>query len=181
MKKKISQIVAYLALGVVAVAVLLCAVIKINFKPKVAVPVYDVNSGITIEKVDGDVQGGLLQNEKEHNEFVKKYNNSFKLTVLYSIFSGKIGSETQVKTDLTSKSEAKGYEVKFNFVEPQTFEYEDETIEYIRVYFSVEADKGLEEKTIWLETEDGEYAKVITIANFNDLANYIAELNMFAK
>lgn len=177
-KKKISQIVAYFALGIVAIAVLLCAIIKVDFKPEVNAPAYNVNSAISIEKVEGQERGGLLTTEEEHNEFVKKYENSFKLTVLYSLFSGKIGSETKI-AHVKSKGSAVGYEVKFNFVEEQTFVNNDEEIEYSKIYFSVEKDKGLEEKTIWLYAGEDDYYKITTIANFDGLANYIETLAMF--
>ena len=180
MKKKISQIVAYLALGIVAIAVLLCAIIKIDFKPEVNVPTY-ASSGVQIRKTEGDYTSFRgVESEENYNEIIKKYNDSFKLTVLYSLFSGKIGSKTKI-THVTSKTNAIGYEVKFNFAEEQILNNNDDTIEYSKIFFSVEKDKGLEEKTIWLYSGENDYYKITTIANFDSLANYISELDMFAE
>lgn len=178
MKKKISQITAYIALGVIAIAVLLCAILKLNFKPEIGVPTY-ASSGVQVRKTEGDYTSfRVVDKEDEYNKLVGNFNDSFKLTILYSLFSGKIGSETTV-THVKSKASAVGYEVKFNFVEEQVFVNKGEEIEYSKIYFSVEQGKGLEEKTIWLEAGEDDYYKITTIADFDDLAKCIANFKMF--
>ena len=185
--KKVSKILAYVLLGVIAVTVILCAIIKIDFKPEINVPSFASN-GITIEKMDGDYAEDGLNNEQDYNKFIANYNNSFKLTILYSLFSGKIGSKLQRK-HIASRPSFTGYKVTFVFDEDQILtedgkevpvaDNSNEPIKYTKIIFSVEKSKGLEEKAIYLYAGEDDYYKLTTIANFDKLAKFIAELSMF--
>lgn len=192
MKKKISQIILYLVLGVVVLGLVLCAVIKVNFKPEIQVPMTDAIGQIEITTTDGTSK---VESSKENID-VKKFNNlfnsSFELSVLYSLFSGKLGSEMEV-TKLTKEPTVSGYKVQFLYTEDvnlvingkeQTIANNSTTpIKYNRVVFGVEAEKGLTNVALYFYQQGttNTYYKVSTIANYNSLYNFISDLSMFGE
>lgn len=189
--KKISQIIAYSLLGVVVLAFVLTATIKKDFAPNIIVPTYE-SKGIEIKQAGLAKYDGLGDNDN-YNKFVKEYNSSFKLTILYSIFSGEI-SRTQAVTNIgkTAPSIDSGYVVTFNYPENQVLKsngkvyYEstnsDTKTLYKKVFFVVENGKGLVSKNIYFYSEaNSSYYKLTTLANFDNLYNFIVELPMFAE
>lgn len=194
MKKKISQIIAYVVLGIVVVGLVLTAVLKKDFAPNINVPTYNAGQGdIFIEqKGSGAKYDGLSsKDEKVYNEFVAKYNNSFKLTILYSVFSGEISRKQEIENyGKDAPTFTDGFVVTFNFNEKQTLKsngkvyYESvnsktETL-YTKVFFVVENAKGLTTKNIYFYSqENARYYKLTTLANFDDLYNYISNFDMF--
>ena len=190
MKKKISQIVAYTLLGVVVLGFVLCAIIKINFKPEINMP--NLANG---DKIQISLTGTSKVESSDENivydKFMNKFNNSFELTVLYSVFSGKINSELDIqKTSI--KPSYNGYKVQFIYSETQTLKKDGKDVTsdavnsntpvtFNRVLFDVAEGKGLGEVVLYFYTEgDSLFYKVTTIANFDGLYSYISDIPMFA-
>ena len=190
MKKKISQILLYFVLGVVVLGLVLCAIIKVNFKPEIQVPLTDAVGQIEITTTDGTSKVESSKENIDVEKFNNLFNDSFELNVLYSLFSGKLGSEIKV-TKLTKEPTVSGYEVKFLYTDnvklvidgkEQTVASNSTTpIQYNRVVFGVE-EKGLTEVALYFyEQGTTTYYKVTTIANYDSLYNYISQLSMFGE
>ena len=91
--KKISQILAYTVLGVLVVGIILCSILKISFKPEMSIPMTAEAGTVQIKTTQGTAQ---IESSNENigiEKFAQKFNEAFELTVLNSLFSGRIGSE----------------------------------------------------------------------------------------
>ena len=187
MKKKISQIIAFSVLAVVVLAIVLCAVIKLDYMPQMKLPEYPE----VIQITDGEA-GAITQSltGDEYKTFVKKFNDSFKLSVLYSLFSGKLGKSISSPKKVTSVTKG-GYQVVFMFSSEQVLKdngkevtianNSSETVKFTRLQFYVQPEKGLnEDVTLYFYTDSSSYYAVTTMANFDDLYNFIKEIPMFA-
>lgn len=191
--KKISQMIAYLVLGVLVVGLVLSAVLKKSFAPNIAIPEFSAG-GINISvpntsKVDGFGQA----REDDYNEFVKLYNSSFELTLLYSIFSGKISREQSIVNNGTTKpSYTAGYVITFVYPEEQEIKVNGKVwhesvnsntaTTYKRVTFNIFEGKGLTTTFIYFyNDENNSCYKLTTLANYDNLYNFISEFPMFAE
>lgn len=189
--KKISQIVAYTLLGIVVIGLILSAVLKKDFAPNISIPSY-VSGGVEISEA-GLAKYDGLSDKDNYNRFVNEYNNSFKLTILYSVFSGKISREQNISNyGKTSPSLYNGFVVTFNYPENQvlktngTIYHEatnsDDEVLFKKVFFAVESDKGLTAHKIYFYSEaNSAYYELETLANFDSLYNLIRQLPMFAE
>jgi len=191
MKKRISQIIAFCVLAAVVLSVVFCAIIKIDFMPQMKLPEYPE----VIQITDAEA-GGIYESlsEDTYKNFVIKFNDSFKLSVLNSLFSGKIGKkiETPVYTSKNPNTiSGSGYQVLFVFAEEQTLKdngkevtvakNSTETVKFNRLKFYVEADKGLNENiTLYFYNNLSYYYSIKTMANFDALYNFIKDIPMFA-
>ena len=188
MKKKISQIVAYSVLGVLVVGLILCAVLKLDFKPDINIPLTTTQGTISISVTDGTNIGESHENQINYQKFAEKFDESFKLTVLYSLFSGKIGTELVVSDKLTTKPSVGGYKVTIYYTPNedetlQTLKYKGKDIKYSeissaitfdRILFGVEEGKGLTDTNLYFYTTGkSTYYKVTALANFDELYTYI--------
>lgn len=186
--KKINQIIAYTLLGVVLLGLVLTAILKKDFSPNI-----DLSKGEIFieEKGSGAKYDGLTsKDEKVYNEFVKTYNDSFKLTILYSIFSGKISRKQEIENyGKDAPTFSSGYVVEINFGESQTLKsngkvyYEsvnsDTPTLYKKAFFVVEDGKGLTTKYIYFRSETNRYYRLTTLANFDELYKNINQMDMF--
>ncbi len=194
MKKKISQIIAYSLMGAIVLGIILCAIIQINFKPNMNLPSLEKGDKIQIS-IDGTTQGESSHENINYNEFVRIFNDSFKLTVLYSMFSGHLGNSVKISPELKSEISFNGYKVEFFYGEEQTLKKDGKEVyiaensnipvKYKNVVFDVAQDKGLTKVNLYFEVLNSEsskvqYRQVETIANFDRLYNYISEISMFA-
>ena len=191
MKKKISQIVAYAILAVVVIGLVLTAVLKKSFAPNIEIPAHSAG-GVEI-RVPNMAKYEGLGDEEDYNEFVKLYNSSFELTILYSLFSGKISREqTITNTGKTSPSFTSGYVITFLYAEDQEIKVNgkvwhesvnsDKAITYKKVTFNIFEGKGLTTTFIYFyNSENDSYYKLTTLANYDALYNFISELPMFAE
>lgn len=191
--KKISQFIAYAILGVVVIGLVLTAVLKKSFAPNIAIPTC-ASGGVGIE-VPNMAKYDTLGTEDEdmYNEFVSIYNSSFELTILYSLFSGKISREQSIENvGKTAPNYTAGYVVKFTYPEAQTLKVngevwhesinsDSETL-YKKVVFAVFEGKGLTSTYIYFYDDvNNNYYKLTTLANFDNLYNFISEMPMFAE
>lgn len=190
--KKISQIVLYSLLGAVVLAVILCSFIKISFKPQVNMP-----TTAQVGKVQIVATSGVAQTESNFEnikieEFNKKFNSAFELSVLYSLFSGKIGNGVVMEDDLSALPNGNGYKVLFIYHEDQTLKIDGKEVpiadnsstpvKYNRVVFYVTENAGLGDVTMYFYTQDsGKYYVLKTIANFDELYKHISQMSMFAE
>ena len=159
MKNRIGQIIAFCALALVVVAVVLCAVIKIDYMPQMKLPQYPEVIQIT------DTEAGAISKaitDDDFNTFTTKFNDSFKFSVIYSIFSGKIGksigSPKKVTKGVSTISKTGDYKVMFMFNEEQVLKDKgkdvtlainsNEKVTFNRVMFFVQAEKGLSGKIL---------------------------------
>ncbi len=190
--KKINQIIAYSLLGVVLLGLVLTAVLKKSFAPNLVVPAY-ANGGITIEEAGDVAKYDNLSDKDDYNAFVKDYEDSFKLTIMYSLFSGKISRSQEISS--LGKDEPQitsGFVVSFVYGEGQVLKsngkvyYESvnsntETL-YNKVFFAVEKDKGLVTQKIYFRSNDNKYFyQLTTLANFDNLYKTISEMSAFAE
>lgn len=189
MKKKISLIVVYAVLAVVVVGFILCSFIKINFKPEMSMP--SLSNGAIEISVSGQAKYESISDTKDYKTFASKFNGSFEVSVLYSLFSGKINNETKIDK-VTNSPSFSGYKVQFVYNESQTLKKDGKPvmtanntntpITYNRVVFDVQGSKGLTNKNIYFYTNgQTTYYKLTTIANFNGLYKYIANMDMFGE
>ena len=187
MKKRISQILSFGFLALVVVAVLVCAIVKLDYMPQFKLPEYpevvqitDSEAGARTQSLTGD----------EYTTFTAKFNDSFKLSILYSLFSGKLGKKIGTPKKVTKVTKASGYKVEFMFADEQVLKdngeevkvakNSNETVKFTRVLFYVEADKGLnDETTMYFYTDTPTYYSITTMANFDDLYNFIKTMSMF--
>jgi len=159
--KKISQIILYAVLGVLVIGFVLTAILKKDFSPNIMVPTYAAG-GIEIKEA-GLAKYDGLSNEENYNKFVSEYKASFELTILYSVFSGKISREQEVvKYGTNAPSLDNGYIITFVYPEAQTLKVngdvylesvnsDTETL-YKKVIFAVEDGKGLStEQSIFIQ------------------------------
>lgn len=189
--KKISQIVTYVILGVLVVGLVLTAVLKKSFAPNISVPTYTAG-GITIS-VPNMAKYEPLDKQDNYNEFVNLYNSSFELTILYSVFSGKISREQKIdNVGKTAPSYTSGYVVTFVYPTDQEIKVNgeiwhesvnsDTPTTYRQITFNVLNGKGLTTAYIYFyNSDEGNYYKLTTLANFDNLYNFISELPMFAE
>lgn len=189
--KKISQIIAYAVLGVLVVGLVLTAVLKKSFAPNIAIPAHTAG-GVEI-RVPNMAKYEGLGDEEDYNEFVNLYNSSFELTLLYSIFSGKISREqTITNTGTTAPSFTAGYVITFLYAEEQEIKVNGQVwhesvnsntaTTYKKVTFNIFEGKGLTTTYIYFyNNENNSYYKLTTLANFDNLYNFISELPMFAE
>lgn len=188
MKKKISIITAYTLLGFFVLTLILCAVININFRPEMKLPVYADGDQIEIS-VPGTSKYQSNKDEINYDKFVKKFNNSFKLTILYSLFSGHLGNEIEVGEDQTTEPSYAGYKVQFTFMQPQELkkngkvvpiaDNSPDAITFSGIVFDVAEGKGLTKVDLFFIIGEGKYKKVSSIANFDGLYKHISEISMF--
>jgi len=188
--KKISQIILYTVLGVVVLGLILTSVLKKDFAPNIAVPTH-TSKGIEIRSANVAQYDGL-SNEEKYNEFVDIYSDSYKLTILYSVFSGEISRKQEISNYGKKAPDIKnGYIVTFNYSEPQTLKVNGEDyIEsvnsntkttYNKVVFNVLENKGLRSSLIYFYSlENDTWYKLTTLANFDSLYDFISELSIFA-
>lgn len=190
MKKKISQIVTYSLLGVVVLGFILCSIIKINFRPEMKLPTTADNDKIQIS-VSGTAKVESSDENINYKTFTSKFDDSFKLTILYSLFSGKIGNE-MVIDETKSEPSYTGYKVQFIYAQTQTLKKDGKEvpiadnsntpITYNSVVFDVPQDKGLVETNIYFyNTSETNYYKLTVFANFDNLYTYISEISMFGE
>lgn len=187
MKKKISQIVAYSLMAVIVLGVILCAIIQINFKPEMNLPALAQGDKIQIS-LDGTSKIESSNEIINYDKFVTKFNDSFKLTVLYSMFSGHMGNSVEIGEE-TSEPAYNGFKVEFIYGTEQTLKKNGETIyiaqnstipvTYKEVVFDVAKDKGLTNVKLYFKVGTDKYRQVTTIANFDRLYEYIADISMF--
>ena len=191
MKKKISQIVAYSVLSVVVLGLVLCAIIKINFRPEINLP--NLASGDKIQiSLDGTSKVESSDENINYKQFLNKFDDSFKLTILYSVFSGRVGSELEVQETKTAPT-YNGFKVQFIYTETQTLKKDGKDVTsgavnsntpvtFNTLVFDVAEARGLGEVSLYFYTSgEEEYYKVTTIANFDSLYAYISEISMFAE
>ena len=162
MKKKISQIVIYAVLAVVVVGLILCSIIKINFKPQMALPT--LNDGAIEISVAGQAKYESISTKEDYNAFTSKFNNGFKLTILYSLFSGKIGQELKINK-VTSDPTFSGYKVQFVYNQSQTLKKDGKPvmtadnsntpITYDRVVFDVQDGRAYAQGLVAEGVEEG--------------------------
>lgn len=189
--KKISQIVTYVILGVLVVGLVLTAVLKKSFAPNISVPAYTAG-GITIS-VPNMAKYEPLDKQENYNEFVSLYNSSFELTILYSVFSGKISREQKIDNiGKTAPSFTSGYVVTFVYPTDQVIKVNgeiwhesvnsDTPTNYRQITFNIFENKGLTTVFIYFYNNDtSTYYKLTTLANFDALYNFVSELPMFAE
>lgn len=191
MNKRISQILGYAVLSIVVVAVILCAVIKLDFKPTMQ----KLNFGpdqIQIKDSEGTAQGGSIGDKDEYKKFVSKYNDSFKLTVFYSLFSGKLNAKID-KSEQSGLPSFSGYQVTFIYKDSYVLYYEgkqvttadnsSDKVKYNRITFDVQEDKGLTTTYIYYynSSNSNSYTRFTTTANFDGLYKYIGELKSITQ
>ena len=188
MKKKISQIVTYSVLAVIVLGFILCSIIKINFRPEMKLPTLADNDQIQIS-LQGTSKVEASDENIKYGDFIVKFDEAFQLSVLYSIFSGKIGSEIEIDDTKTQPS-YNGYKVEFFFDEMQTLKKDGKEvpvadnsttpITFNSVFFDVAENKGLSKVDLYFYTTGKTtYYKLTTIANFDALYDYISEISMF--
>lgn len=185
--KKISQIISYSILAVVVVGLVLCAIIKVNFRPEIALP----TTGDVIEiRVDGTAKVESSNENINYKEFTAKFDEAFKLTILYSFFSGRLGSELKID-EVKSEPAYNGFKVLFRYGQTQTLKKDGKEvpvadnsstpITFDSVIFDVAEDKGLAVTNLYVYKNGAtKYYKISTIANFDGLYDYIKEIPMFA-
>ncbi len=185
--KKISKIIAYTLLCLVVVGFGLMAIIKKDFSPNIKLPSYEISSIQIIQENPKKTDG--LGKKSDYDAFVNEYENSFKLTILYSLFSGEISREQKVEYLKSKPSTSSSIVVDITYSVDQTLMcngkvYEEGSgnkteIKYRKVFFVVEGEKGLETKKIYFQSTNNSYYQLTTLANFDGLYSFIMGLNMF--
>ena len=189
--KKISQFIAYGLVGLLAVAVILCAIIKLDYKPEMQMPNLNAGEKIQIEKVGTSMVDAYNDNINA-TKFIKEFENSFKLTVLHSLFSGNINNAINTEKQAVTSPTFNEYQVMFVYNETQTLTQNGEPvyiadnsstpITYDKVFFSVYETNGVETVTLYFYNKaTKKYKPVETIANFDGLYDMIQNMTMFAE
>lgn len=187
MKKKISQIVLYSVLGILVVGFILTAVLKKNFAPSIQVPNY---LSIGISSYDETAKYDALTEEESYKVFVKEYKNSFEISVLYALFAGKINNSEQLTKIKNEPSFNSGFVINFNYGQEQILKVNgkdyiessnsDTKVHYKKVVFNVIENNGLKQTDFYIYSiENNVYYKLTTLANFDNLYNFIIDIPMF--
>ena len=184
--KKISQIAAYSVICIFVLAIIACGIIKVDNKPK-------MEAGYSIQITDTEATNiGEKISDENVIVFNKKFNESFKISVLYALFSGRLNNKVEMVGTESNLPTFNGYKVQLIYNEENTL-YDNgkvvtksngssEAVKYDTVVLSV-SQNNLNNVDLYyyLHTESNKYYKFSTIANFDELYNFIAELPNFKK
>ena len=198
-KSKISQIITYSILAVLVVGIILCAIIPISFKPQLAEFKFGQDI-ISLSHKEQTNAFGDVDSEEEYKQFKQHFDDSFKLTIMYSLFSGKIGNAqkgdsnptTETKNGKKVSPQFDGYTVVISYhsINAQNIKLNGKDVAsasnnsaprtFNTVTFSVQEGRGLAETDLYFYTNGKEdYYKITTLANFDNLYNFINGLDTF--
>ena len=191
MKNKIGLIITYSVLCVFILAVALCAIIRVDYRPKINLTASEVS--IQINDAQVGARNEAISEEADKNNFIEEFNNSFKLTILQALFSGNLNKEATVTRNTSAPSFSDGYKVLFVFdedgqdliVNGKPFLIADnssEAVKYNRMVFNVVENAGFGSVNLYFYANGGStYYQVTTLANFGEIYKTITNMQMFAN
>ena len=183
MKNKIGLIITYSVLCVFVLAVALCAIIKVDYRPKMKLTASEVSIQINDAQVGS--RNESISTEADKKDFIKEFNGCFKLTVLQALFSGNLNKKAVVTRNTSAPSFTNGYKVLFVFdeegqdliVNGKPFLIADnsnEAVKYNRMVFNVIEDSGFESVNLYFYANGGStYYQVTTLADFSGVYDVI--------
>jgi hypothetical protein len=184
MKGKIGLILTLALIGVVVVGTILLGVFKIDYSANMEMPV----NSIQINKAANDdfiVVNKTSEDKTIFDEVIKFYNNSFKQSVLASVFSGNVGTKAIVEFRSGSYSSqlnnTSGHKLVIALTQSGvSLKETDGNKEYniSEIAMGVENKEGFNTVTIYgkIVGPTTSYVEIITKANVKSLYDYITEL-----
>lgn len=194
MKKKIGLIAVLSLVGLLAVAVILCSIIKVNFLPETKEPLK-----ITIQSIEDSSKQAFYNttsssfNEEDYKKIVAEFKNSFNQSVISAMFNGTLGNQAKIsdKTKITFTEKA-GYKITFGYADYQNIKLNgeaykntsntNEVVEFKELQFVVTEAGGFNNISIYYVDDSGAttyYYQLKTIANTLGLYNLINGLDNF--
>lgn len=179
MKKKISLAVIYTLISALVLAVIITAFVKKDFSPKLTLPSYN-ERGIEVVVANNTSKTDAFDDENNYKNFVSKYNDAFKISVLYAIVSGKMDAMQDITKLTSAPTFTNGYTVTISFKEDQVLylnnkEYKEslnsnENTYFDIVIFNVSSKNGLTQNGFYFhKTGETKYYKLTTLANLDEL------------
>ena len=168
--------------------ILLASIIKLDFKPKMQTLSKDTDA-IQISDVDVPSKYLALSDEEQYKSFVNKYNDSFKLSIMYSLFSGMLSTKVEM-TKLDSEPIYTDYKVEFIYGEEHTLYNNNEAVTksdnssnlvtYNRITFSLQEGTGLSNVYVYYYKEGTSlYYRFKTKANLDALYDFVSNISTF--
>ena len=193
-KKKISLIVCYCLVGVIALGFIICAIVPKSYLPTIENP-----DKLTITYVDDNKIQEFYNvnsssfNKEDYDKIISAFRNSFQQSVLSALFAGELISPMNAlpigKANIVKPENS--IEVKFEYNEYQNIiingkVYYDQTnsktpVQTKTLYFYITNDIGFNNTYIYYEDDsqsstDIEYYRVQTISSTSSLYELCAEL-----
>lgn len=196
MTKKITLLICYCLIGIIAVALIICAIVPKNYLPNTNDP-----DKLTITYIeDNKIQAFYNTNSSEfkdetkedYNRLVEGFRNSFKQSVLSALFAGELIT-TMTATGIGEASITKpesGFEVKFEYLEYQNIyvngkvytdpNYSTRPVQTKTMYCYITDEIGFNGIYLYYEddSQDGEveYYRIQTLASTKTLCDMCKEL-----
>ena len=189
-KKIIISSVSLALVFIIALAVILLAVIKVDLKPSVvenpSAIYFNGNSSIQYDN-----------NDEEYKEFIKRYDDSFRVSVLTGLFSNNLKDYEIVETRDSSSQSLPSTVTSGNYV---TFLYKagnitlvkkdgttyysifnsNNSIDFYEVSFALSDDNAIKDMSMYLKYKTGvteRYVEVKLKGNTFNLNKYYEEIN----
>lgn len=184
MKTKLGLILTLALVGIVVLGTILLGVLKVDYSPKMQMPV----NSVQIIKADGGdfiVVNKTSEDKTIFDEVIKLYNNSFKQSILASIFSGNIANKAVVEyrsgsyaSQLNNKV---GHKLTLTLTQSGVDISETDTDKEHKISeisIVIENKEGFNTVTVYGKIVDvtTSYVEIITKANVKALYDYITDL-----
>ncbi len=182
MRKKLGLLITIALVGLVVVTTIILGVVKKDYSPSVQT---NYQSVIITNTNDSNFNyaGGKLDEKESYNKIVELYNNSFKQSILASLFSGNLSNEITVTYSSGSVPSMSGYKIVW------ALNSEGEKIkltnnletEYVinKLTIGIEDSNSFKSVVIYANIKDSTvtHLKITTKANFEALYDYLEELS----
>ncbi len=193
MTKKITLIICYCLIGVIAAALIICALVPKNYLPQTNDPdtlqvtyIEDTNKTATYQK------GSSSFNEEDYNRIMTSFRNSFKQSVLSALFAGELITTTTVSgigQNTISKPDS-GFQITFYYDDYQNIyengsvyndpNYSIRPVQTKIMYCYITNDIGFSGIYLYYEDDsqggDVEYYRLQTIASTSELHSLCMEI-----
>ena len=182
--KKVFSIIGFAVLAIIVLAVLVFAIVPKSYMPDIKLPGKEL-SGIMFEVPDNSAQKRNVQAE-DYDEFVNKYQNAFKQTMLTDLFSGILFKSPTVSGPKKSEFSPSftGYKLIIFYNDPQTLKVNGKDyyyggsqnpVTYKFAYLDITETNSFSTVNIYILTEENSkdvYYVISTYANFSELYKF---------
>lgn len=179
MKKKLVLLTTLILVGVIVVATVILGLVKKDYSPSVQTNFQSVtitNSGNS----SFSRSFGRLDEGKEFDKIVEEYNNSFKQSMLASLFSGNSSNKITVEHSYSIPSMS-GYKMLWTLNQngEEIMTTDTEKLEKVNeLIVGVEDSNSFKQVTIYarIQNSTNTYLKITTKANFEALFDLLEDL-----
>ncbi len=200
MTKKITLIICYALIGLIALALVICALVPVSYLPantkspdKLTVTYIEDTNQQAFYNTSSEEFKNNENIKADYDNIVSTFRNSFKQSVLSALFAGELIT-TMIPTGIGENSitkPEKGFEIRFEYFEEQNIYVNDKiytdpndstrTVKTKTMYCYITEDIGFGSIYIYYEDDsqenkDVEYYRVQTIASTKTLSDLCYEI-----